>query len=424
MLMTKREKKKILTKEEAALVKGMFQYTSLNNQQILSYFIRPDYDINPRVITQIKRNDLHTDVAPASKEEVDAFMNSKYVQQKKSAITAFVEQIHITEDDYIEEYESKYIEFKNDFGMDFTKLVRPILGFSNADGGYILYGVEDNRKICGMSKEKKFDDFDLKDFNNKISVYASSEIKIEKEKKEIHGKKIGILHILPAERKPVITKASASNEGIAVGRIYYRYNAETKEIATPELEKIIEERTELKIKNDFMKLISSLLKDGLSNSLIVNSKTGEMSSFDGNKIIIPEEMLSKINLIREGHFVENGAAPAYVLKGEAQATAIQTVTIPEDISKTHPLTMAEFSRRLTDFFKKAGKIKSNITNTHIKNILYELSMYNNETDHIQERHGNNIMHCLTENSFEKVKIFLEKKDDVASYLKSISQQKK
>ena len=85
--------------------------------------------------------------------------------------------------------------------------------------------------------------------------------------------------------------------------------------------------------------------------------------------------------------------------------------------------MAEFSRRLTDFFKKAGKIKSKITNTHIKNILYELSIYNNGTDHIQEKHGNNIMHCLTENSFEKVKRFLEEKDDVASYLKSISQQK-
>ena len=81
--MTKRTQNKILTKEEAALVKGMFQYTTLNNQKIWSYFIRPGYDINQRVVTQIKREELHADVAPASKEEVDAFMNSKYAQQKR-----------------------------------------------------------------------------------------------------------------------------------------------------------------------------------------------------------------------------------------------------------------------------------------------------------------------------------------------------
>lgn len=423
--MTKREAKKILTKEEASLVKGMFQHTSLNNQQILSYFICPGYDINQRVITQIKTGILHSDVQAASKETVQSFINCKERKKEKSSIDLFIEKIHITSDEYIEEFETKLLELKKDFSSDFDHLMKPILGFSNADGGFILYGIEDTRKICGMSKKKcqNFEDFDLRDLNRQIHSFASSEIKIEKAVKKLLGKKIGILHILPSERKPVICISNGNN--MVTGRIYYRYNAETTEIRPAELEKIIDERTEIKIKNNFMKLMESVLKNGLSNSLIINSQTGELEDLNGKNIVLPENVLSKINLIKEGHFTENYGAPAYTLKGEVSATvsAIQTVEVPTDYSKTHPYTMTAFSKKLTDYFKENGKIKANISNAQIKNILIELGLYKVDQYHHLENHGNSMLHNLTEEAFDKVKNFLDKQDDLITFLKSISQFK-
>lgn len=423
--MRKREAKKILTKEEASLVKGMFQHTSLNNQQILSYFVYPGYDINQRVITQIKTGILHSDVQSASKEDVQFFIKLKKQKKEKTSIELFIEKIHITNDVSIEEFETKYIEFKKDFSSDFNYLMKPILGFSNADGGFILYGIDDTRKICGMSEKKckKFEDFDLKNLNRQILSVASSEIKIEKEVKELSGKKIGVLHILPSERKPVICISNSNN--MVTGRIYYRYNAETTEIRPAELEKIIDERTEIKIKNNFMKLIESVLKNGLNNSLIINSQTGELADLNGKNIVLPESVLSKINLIKEGYFTENYGAPAYTLKGEVSATisAIQTVEVPTDYSKTHPYTMTAFSKKLTDYFKEKGKIKAKISNAQIKNILIEMKLYKVNQYHHLENHGNITLHNLTEEAFEEVKNFLDKKDDLITFLKSISQFK-
>ncbi len=423
--MSKREAKKNLTKEEASLVKGMFQHTSLNNQQILSYFVYPGYDINQRVITQIKTGKVHSDVQAATKERVDSFISRKKQKEEKSPIALFIENLHITDDGYIEESETKYIEFKKDFSSDFNHLMKPMLGFSNADGGFILYGIEDTRKIYGMSEKKckNFEDFDLKDLNRQILSVASSEIKIEKETKELLGKKIGVLHVLASERKPVI--CISNNDGISTGRIYYRYNAETTEIRPVELEKIIDERAEVKIKNNFMKLMESVLKNGLTNSLIINSHTGELTNLDGKNIVLPEEVLSKINLIKEGHFVENFGAPAYTLKGQVSATvaAIQTVEVPIDRSKTHPYTMTSFVKKLTEYFKTNGKIKSKISNAQIKNILVLLHLYKNDKYHLLEKHGNNILHNLSEEAFRTIKDFLDEKDNLIPFLKTISQFK-
>lgn len=420
--MTKREQKKILTPQEASLVKGMFEHTSLNNQQILSYFIRPEYDVNQRVVSQIKSGLLHKDVSPASKEEVFHFIEQKN-KKFRTNIEKFIETINVNKDGSLEECETKYIEFKNDFSADFNKLMRPMLGFANSEGGFIIYGVEDTRKICGMSeiKSKIFKNFDLKDLEKKIKKYASSEIKIEKQIVTFLGKKLGVLYVYPSDRKPVI--CLSTGDEMSTGRIYYRYNAETTEIRPAELEKIIEERTEVKIKNNFMKLLSSILKNGISNSLIINSQTGELTNLDGKNLVLPEDVLSKINLIKEGHFVENDGAPAYTLKGEVTATtaAIQEVKVPVDYSKTHPYTMKSFCKELTLYFKNKNITKSNITYNHVKNILYHLHLYNDDSCHHVEPHGAVTIHNLSDTAFKKVVEFLESKEDLTAYLKSISQ---
>ena len=75
--MSKRSQKKILTQKEASLAKAMFLYTDKNNQQILSYFICPGNDINSRVMTQLRKNEIHQEVEACSKSEMDSFIRER-----------------------------------------------------------------------------------------------------------------------------------------------------------------------------------------------------------------------------------------------------------------------------------------------------------------------------------------------------------
>ena len=75
--MSRRVAKKILTPKEAALAKAMFLYTDKNNQQILSYFVYPGNDINSRVMTQLRKNKIHTNIPPTSKEKMEDFIRQR-----------------------------------------------------------------------------------------------------------------------------------------------------------------------------------------------------------------------------------------------------------------------------------------------------------------------------------------------------------
>ena len=75
--MSRRVAKKILTPKEAALAKAMFLYTDKNNQQILSYFVYPGNDINSRVMTQLRKKKIHTNILPTSKEEMEDFIRQR-----------------------------------------------------------------------------------------------------------------------------------------------------------------------------------------------------------------------------------------------------------------------------------------------------------------------------------------------------------
>ena len=60
--------------------------------------------------------------------------------------------------------------------------------------------------------------------------------------------------------------------------------------------------------------IENIIRNGIENTAILNLKTGEVEGKSGN-FIIEEELLSKIQFIKEGEFVEKKGAPALRLMG-------------------------------------------------------------------------------------------------------------
>ncbi len=61
---------------EVAIVKAMLQHTDKKNQTILAYFTRPNRSINHRLISQIRDNQIHTGIAPASKGAMEIFISN------------------------------------------------------------------------------------------------------------------------------------------------------------------------------------------------------------------------------------------------------------------------------------------------------------------------------------------------------------
>jgi hypothetical protein len=73
MLPKRRRRGNTLEKWEVAIVKGMLETGSYNDQDILAYFTRPTRTVNHRLIGQIRKDIVHKAVKPVSSEELGEF---------------------------------------------------------------------------------------------------------------------------------------------------------------------------------------------------------------------------------------------------------------------------------------------------------------------------------------------------------------
>jgi len=97
----------------------------------------------------------------------------------------------------IEEGENIQCEFKRKFSTQ-EKIAREMIAFANTKGGYILFGVDDDKKIFGVESEKETSEL-VKD-----TALNSCEPKIDYsiDYKEIDGKEIVIVWIPESTLKP------------------------------------------------------------------------------------------------------------------------------------------------------------------------------------------------------------------------------
>ena len=68
-----------------------------------------------------------------------------------------------------------------------------------------------------------------------------------------------------------------------------------------------------------MRQLRRIREAGVDNVAILNLRSGEVSGASGN-FYVSEELLPKLQFIREGHFVESNGAPALRLLGDIRAT--------------------------------------------------------------------------------------------------------
>ncbi len=264
--------------------------------------------------------------------------------------------------------ENNEIEFKESFHSPKSrdkKLHKWIASFANAQGGLIIYGVKNDGSIVGLNN-RRLHDFDNKDLTQELLDFFAPEIRYELFIKKIESVELGFLYIYESTNKPVVAIKSADNT-IQESDIFYRYPGQSKRISYPEL-KIILENNYNSLNEKWMNTIRNIAKIGVDNVGLLNIQDGEIIG-NKKKLLIPEELLSKIKFINEGTFVEKEGAPTLKLIGDVQP--IDSKNIVQIIEpKFQVITLNEL---FEVFFSQ--KLKENIAHEFFRKVLYENSSY-------------------------------------------------
>lgn len=97
----------------------------------------------------------------------------------------------------IEEGENIQVEFKRKFSTH-DKIARELIAFANTNGGYVLFGVDDDKKIVGVESEKETTEL-VKDA---ALNYCEPPLEFLIEYREVDSKEVVIVNVPESKKKP------------------------------------------------------------------------------------------------------------------------------------------------------------------------------------------------------------------------------
>jgi predicted HTH transcriptional regulator len=113
----------------------------------------------------------------------------------------------------IEDGENSQVEFKRKF-TEAQKIAKEMIAFANTKGGMILFGVDDDREIYGISSEKS----EIELIDTAAKFYCEPEVQYTYEIISMKKKDILIIHIPESKNKPHYLINDVSD----VKRVYIR----------------------------------------------------------------------------------------------------------------------------------------------------------------------------------------------------------
>lgn len=296
---------------------------------------------------------------------------------------------------YIKHRESFDLEFKQSFQREeILKYIKTLVGMANNKGGQIVFGIQDTPHIPLGMTNTKFRDCDPKDIDSQIRDYFSCEIKWSSNVISFDGKDFGILTVEEQEEKPILCRKSKSGY-LREGAVYYRYRGETKEIAYPELKKILDKERE-KERLFWMHNIERIAMIGPRNVQILDTYKGEIE-VGTQKILIDKGIIDKLKFIQEGHFTEREGVgfPTLRLIGDVHGVDAESMIVKPDT--LYPLTTSDLEERL------------HLNRYQIQAVLYSQKVKEKPKFHACIMHGGKKripIHKYSENLVEVLKRYL------------------
>lgn len=215
--------------------------------------------------------------------------------------------------------ENDRLEYKETFNWvgNRAKYAKTMAGFANNRGGFIVFGVKDApHDLLGVDTTR-FDALDPANVTGYLNERFAPEIAWESFRIEFSGVQLGIIAVTAAVVKPIVCTRHDGSE-MREADIFYRYRGRSQRMRYPELQRVLEERQERERKAWFRHL-ARVARIGVENVGVLNLIDGELSG-PGGHLLVSEELLQRVQFIREGRFTErhDEGAPTLRLVGEVQ----------------------------------------------------------------------------------------------------------
>lgn len=308
---------------EIALIKRMM-VEDYARDKMHAYFNRPERTLTPAAFSEIKLGRFGEHVLPASAEElarfVETFSKSPSAAESDPIGRATLAKLLTTEAGALKVAEDDQLEFKASFSFadnTFSKIARAMAALANHRGGYILCGIEDGSgRVRGLVTRDQFG-CDLARWAQVLKGCLMPVPVFERMITEVDGKDIGVIYVEPAENKPVIATKTLG-EKIKDGAIYFRYPGQSTSIGYGEMVTLLAER-DRRAQRGLLNHFNIFAERSPDDLALIDLKEGRL--VDPSKpITLSSDMISRLNLIKQGEFVEKDGAPAVRLIGDATAT--------------------------------------------------------------------------------------------------------
>lgn len=110
--------------------------------------------------------------------------------------------------------ESYNLEFKLLPNEDRSKYLKTVVAFANGMGGRILFGVANDRTVCGIANDKVFSEMD--GIVNSIHEACSPRMPIDVGIENIDGKAVIVVDVLAGTGCPYFLKSEGERDGVYV----------------------------------------------------------------------------------------------------------------------------------------------------------------------------------------------------------------
>jgi hypothetical protein len=298
--------------------------------KIQAYFTHPDRPVNFGRITNIEKDQYGRGIPAASSQEVDAFVE-QWNETRGSRVEAVAgaalgalssplapEAIGALFEAkrqawFVRDGETEILECKKSFHLS-GRVFRAVAALANNRGGYVIFGVKDEGyEVVGLDNDK-FATLDKNIFSQAISAAMEPLPRFEITHTQINKMMVGVMFVHPEPDRPVI--ATKNDQDFKEGTIYYRYPGESRAIRAAEFRRILADR-DRQARLEANQSLRKILELG-RNAAVLDLESGRIDGV-ANSIMIDEGLLSKIQFVREGEFVEKKGTPALRLVGEVRA---------------------------------------------------------------------------------------------------------
>jgi hypothetical protein len=265
--------------------------------------------------------------------------------------------------------ESGWLEFKQSFGFgNIPKYARTLAAFSNANGGYIVFGVQNQPHIMVGLKKDTFENIDPEKLSTFLNDHFAPELKWEARVHELNGMQFGLLFVFECKQKPVICiRTSGEGQVICEGEIYYRYRGQTSKIKYPELRSIINESRE-KEQRLWLRHLTRIARIGVRSAGIFDLNSGVVSGAGGT-FLIDESLLDQLQFIREGEFNEKKGAPVIKIVGKAEPVGAGLIASRREVIKTRAIRTPDIVKAFLENKKVPDAFE------YVSQICFETSAY-------------------------------------------------